>query len=119
LLIKSLRAERETKPPGVTRQLQQEIICSSGEKVYTFTQMLSFATAAQLAPPPSTTTGTLAPVSIWIALEKRAELMVWWRSFLDGRWTVQHHLNHGFITHPGIDHQVKEMPGRLLSLCVR
>jgi len=33
LLIKSLRAEREAKPSGVTRQLQHEISCSSGEKV--------------------------------------------------------------------------------------
>jgi len=40
LLIRSLRAERETNPSGVTGQLQQEISCSSGEKVYTFTQML-------------------------------------------------------------------------------
>jgi hypothetical protein len=33
LLIKSLRAERETNPSGVTGQAQQEINCSSGEKV--------------------------------------------------------------------------------------
>jgi hypothetical protein len=40
LLIKSLRAERETNPSGVTGQEQQETSCSSGEKVYTFTQRL-------------------------------------------------------------------------------
>ena len=40
LLIKSLRAERETSAFGVTWQLQQEISCSSGENVYVFTQML-------------------------------------------------------------------------------
>jgi hypothetical protein len=33
LLIKSLRAESETSPSGVTGQAQQEISCSSGEKV--------------------------------------------------------------------------------------
>jgi hypothetical protein len=31
LLIKSLRAERETSPFGVTTQEQQAAICSSGE----------------------------------------------------------------------------------------
>ena len=51
LLIKSLRAERETNPSGVTGQAQQEINCSSGEKVYTFTQMLPFVTGAPLATP--------------------------------------------------------------------
>jgi hypothetical protein len=45
LLIKSLRAERETSAFGVTGQLQQEIICSSGENVYTFTHMLPLVTA--------------------------------------------------------------------------
>jgi hypothetical protein len=42
LLIKSLRAESEFNPSGVTGQAQQEISCSSGEKVYTFTQMFPF-----------------------------------------------------------------------------
>ena len=42
LLIKSLRAEREISAFGVTRQEQQEINCSSGENVYTFTQRLPF-----------------------------------------------------------------------------
>ena len=42
LLIKSLRAESDTKPSGVIRQLQQETSCSSGEKVYTFMQMFPF-----------------------------------------------------------------------------
>jgi hypothetical protein len=45
LLIRSLRAESETSPLEVTGQLQQEINCSSGEKVYTFTHMLG-STAA-------------------------------------------------------------------------
>ena len=40
LLIKSLRADSETRPLGVTVQAQQEMSCSSGENVYTFTQML-------------------------------------------------------------------------------
>ena len=42
LLIKSLRAERETNPSGVIGQVQQETSCSSGEKVYTFMQRLPF-----------------------------------------------------------------------------
>jgi hypothetical protein len=42
LLIKSLRAESETKPSGVIGQEQQEISCSSGENVYTFMQMFPF-----------------------------------------------------------------------------
>jgi hypothetical protein len=42
LLIKSLRAERETNPSGVIGQAQQEINCSSGENVNTFAQMLPF-----------------------------------------------------------------------------
>src|ERR1019366_3603632 len=33
LLIRSLRAEREASPSGVTGHAQQEINCSSGEKV--------------------------------------------------------------------------------------
>src|SRR5579871_2812678 len=40
LLIRSFFTESETNPFGVTRQLQQEISCSSGENVYTFTQRL-------------------------------------------------------------------------------
>lgn len=43
LLIKSFCAESETSPFGVTRQEQHEINCSSGEKVYTFAQMLPAA----------------------------------------------------------------------------
>ena len=39
LLIRSLRADRFTNPFGVTGQEQQEIICSSGENAYTFTQI--------------------------------------------------------------------------------
>src|SRR2546423_505872 len=35
LLIRSFRADRDTSPFGVTLQLQQEISCSSGLKVYT------------------------------------------------------------------------------------
>src|SRR5450631_2685495 len=42
LLIKSLRAERETSAFGVTRQEQQDINCSSGENVYTFAHRLPF-----------------------------------------------------------------------------
>ena len=53
LLIKSLRAEREMSPSGVTRQVQQEINCSSGENTYTFAQMLPFCVGnatVELAP---------------------------------------------------------------------
>lgn len=53
LLIKSLRAEREAKPFGVTRHEQQEINCSSGENTYAFTHMLPFCTGnavVELAP---------------------------------------------------------------------
>jgi hypothetical protein len=39
LLIKSLRAESETRPFGVTGHEQQDTICSSGANVYTFTQI--------------------------------------------------------------------------------
>src|SRR5579871_1782598 len=40
LLIRSFFTESDTNPFGVTRQAQQEISCSSGENVYTFTQRL-------------------------------------------------------------------------------
>src|SRR5207302_5944870 len=39
LLIKSLRADREFSPFGVTGQAQQEINSSAGSNVYTLTQM--------------------------------------------------------------------------------
>ena len=38
LLIRSCRADKETRPFGVTGHEQQEINCSSGENAYTFTQ---------------------------------------------------------------------------------
>jgi len=46
LLIKSLRAERETRAFGVTGQEQHDIICSSGENAYTFTHMFPVVTGA-------------------------------------------------------------------------
>ena len=33
-----------------------------------------------------------------------ADVMMVSRSLLDSRQTIQHHLNHRFITHRGIDH---------------
>src|SRR5450631_3929197 len=39
LLARSLLADNETRPFGVTGQEQQETICSSGVKAYTFAQM--------------------------------------------------------------------------------
>src|SRR5262245_4521819 len=42
LLIRSLRDDSESSPFIVTRQVQQETSCSSGENVYTFAQMFPF-----------------------------------------------------------------------------
>lgn len=42
LLIRSLRTDSEASPFGVTGQEQQEINCSSGENVNTFTQSVPF-----------------------------------------------------------------------------
>src|ERR1019366_9702105 len=75
LLIKSLRAERETRPSGVTGQAQQEINCSSGEKVYTFTQMLPFVTAAPLTTA-LFTTGTLPAVFVEMIYRKHPAVVV-------------------------------------------
>ena len=65
LLIKSLLADSETSPFGVTGQEQHEIICSSGEKAYTFAQMapvvLALVPAAKPAP--------LAPLFVMLITE--------------------------------------------------
>src|SRR5579871_1494472 len=41
LLIRSFFTDSDTNPFGVTMQVQHEISCSSGENVYTFTQMFA------------------------------------------------------------------------------
>src|SRR5207253_3716214 len=61
LLIKSFRADSETSPFGVTRQVQQEINCSSGENTYTFAQMLPFCVG--------NATVELAPVLVMLTTE--------------------------------------------------
>src|SRR5579872_4340012 len=60
-LIKSLRAESESSPSGVTGQLQQEISCSSGENVYTFKQMFPFCVGNAVV--------ELVPVSVTLTTE--------------------------------------------------
>ncbi len=61
LLIRSLRTDREASPLGVTGQAQHEINCSSGENVYTFTQMLPFCVGNDVV--------ELAPVLVMLMTE--------------------------------------------------
>ena len=73
LLIKSLRAERETSASGVTGQEQQDTICSSGENAYTFTHMLPFVTGAAFIRAPEfsmmMTSAGPAPVFVMLTTE--------------------------------------------------
>lgn len=50
LLAKSLFAEIELRPSGVTKHEQHETNCSSGEKANTFTHRFPFSTAVELWP---------------------------------------------------------------------
>ena len=67
LLIRSCRADSDTRPFGVTGHEQQAIICSSGEKAYTLRQMApvveALVPAARPAPkvPGFVTLITLSP----------------------------------------------------------